>query len=71
MVKVDVDESIKNTIRDIDNLTKEIYRLEGSLRLLQNLKAGGVQDIDLDDAKLRDAQAKSPQPPKQLKEETS
>ena len=76
MPKVSIEENIKTTIRDIDNLTKEIYRLEGSLRLLQNLKAGGVEEVDVDEEKLRqaaqssEAKARAQTEIEEVKEET-
>lgn len=47
MSKVDVKENIKRIIDQIDGLTKEIFRLEGSLRVFQEFEKNGVAFVDV------------------------
>jgi hypothetical protein len=47
MSKVDVKENIKNIITQIDGLTKELFRLEGSLRVFQEFEKNGVLFVDV------------------------
>jgi hypothetical protein len=50
--KKSVEENIEDTVRRIENMTKEIYRLEGSVRFLQNVHEGGVDEVEIDEEKL-------------------
>jgi hypothetical protein len=47
MPTLDVDENIKQVRANIENLTQEIYRLQGVLQTFVNLKKGGVSTIEL------------------------
>jgi hypothetical protein len=47
MSKVDVRENIKTIITQIDGLTKELFRLEGSLRVFQEFEKNGVLFVDV------------------------
>ena len=47
MPTLDVDENIKQVRTNIENLTQEIYRLQGVLQTFMNLKKGGVNAIEL------------------------
>lgn len=42
---IDVDDNIKMISENIDQLKAELFRLEGSLRVFQNLKNVGVSQI--------------------------
>ena len=46
MPTLDVDENIKQVRANIENLTQEIYRLQGVLQTFMNLKKGGVNTIE-------------------------
>jgi len=46
MPTLDVDENIKQVRANIENLTQEIYRLQGVLQTFVNLKKGGVNTIE-------------------------
>ena len=56
--KLSVEENIKQTIRQIENMTREILRLEGTLRVFQQLKDAGVDEIDVNAEKLKEIQEK-------------
>lgn len=57
--KLSVEENIKQTIRQIENMTREILRLEGTLRVFQQLKEAGVEEIDIDPEKLKEEELKA------------
>ena len=47
MPSVSVDENIQKITSAIEQYTKEILRLEGSLRMFQEFKASGLETIEL------------------------
>jgi len=47
MPSVNVEENIKKIISAIEQMSKEILRLEGSLRMFQEFKASGLETIEL------------------------
>jgi|TARA_B100001758_G_scaffold166541_1_gene143803 hypothetical protein len=47
MPTLDVDENIKQVRANIENLTQEVYRLQGVLQTFMNLKKGGVNTIEI------------------------
>jgi len=47
MPKLNVDENIKKIRESIDELTREILRLEGSLRVFLGFKENGLDEVEL------------------------
>ena len=47
MPTVDVEENIKKLQMNIENLTQEVFRLQGMLSTFQGFKKGGLKTIDL------------------------
>ena len=47
MPVVDVEENIKKLQENIDQLTREVFRLQGVLQTFQGFKKGGLTQIDL------------------------
>ena len=44
---VNVDENIKKISNTIEQMTQEIFRLQGMLQTFRDLKKGGLENIDL------------------------
>ena len=44
---VDVDENIKKLRMNIEQLTHEVFRLQGTLQTFESFKKGGLKTIDL------------------------
>jgi len=53
MQKVSIEENIKGTTNQIIEFNREILRFEGQLQLLQSLKNGGVEELEIDEEKLK------------------
>lgn len=49
MGKFNIEENIQRTFNALENTTKEMYRLEGMLRVFQQLKDAGVTEFDVND----------------------
>lgn len=49
MGKFNIEDNIQRTFNALENTTKEMYRLEGMLRVFQQLKDAGVTEIDVKD----------------------
>ena len=47
MPTVDVDENIKKLRMNIEQLTQEVFRLQGMLQTFEGFKKGGLTTIDL------------------------
>jgi hypothetical protein len=47
MPVVDVDENIKKLRMNIEQLTQEVFRLQGMLQTFEGFKKGGLDTIDL------------------------
>ena len=47
MPTVDIDENIKQVQMNIEQLTQEVFRLQGVLNTFMNFKKGGLNTIDL------------------------
>jgi len=47
MPVVDVEENIKKLRMNIDQLTQEVFRLQGMLQTFERFKKGGLKTIDL------------------------
>jgi hypothetical protein len=47
MPTIDVDENIKRLEMNIEQLTQEVFRLQGMLSTFQGFKKGGLSQIDL------------------------
>lgn len=50
MNTMDVKQNIQRIIDQIEVLTKEIYRLEGSLRVFQEMERNGILTVEVPDA---------------------
>lgn len=57
MPVVNIDENIKKISQTIEQMTQEIFRLQGMLQTFRDLKKGGLDTIDL------------PKDPSQVKDE--
>tara|TARA_Y100000389_G_scaffold180858_1_gene196003 strand:- start:1705 stop:1923 length:219 start_codon:yes stop_codon:yes gene_type:complete len=57
MPVVNIDDNIKKITQTIDQMTQEIFRLQGMLQTFRDLKKGGLDTIDL------------PKDPSQVKDE--
>jgi len=57
MPVVNIDENIKKISLTIEQMTQEIFRLQGMLQTFRDLKKGGLETIDL------------PKDPSQVKDE--
>lgn len=44
---MDVKQNIQRIIEQIDTLTKELYRLEGSLRVFREMERNGILTVDV------------------------
>lgn len=47
MPTVDVEENIKKLQMNIEQLTQEVFRLQGMLQAFEGFKRGGLKTIDL------------------------
>ena len=47
MPTVDIEENIKKIQSNIEQMTQEIFRLQGMLSTFQGLKSGGLKTLDL------------------------
>ena len=47
MPTVDIDENIKKIRMNIEQLTQEVFRLQGMLQTFEGFKKGGLTTIDL------------------------
>ena len=47
MPTLDIDENIKRLEATIEQMTQEVFRLQGMLQTFSNLKKGGVNTIEL------------------------
>ena len=47
MPTLDIDENIKRLEQTIEQMTQEVFRLQGMLQTFSNLKKGGVNTIKL------------------------
>jgi lipid II:glycine glycyltransferase (peptidoglycan interpeptide bridge formation enzyme) len=47
MPTVDVEENIKKLRMNIEQLTQEVFRLQGMLQTFEGFKKGGLRTIDL------------------------
>jgi len=47
MPTLDIDENIKRLEATIEQVTQEVFRLQGMLQTFSNLKKGGVNTIEL------------------------
>ena len=47
MPVVDIEENIKKLMVNIEQMTQEIFRLQGMLQTFEGLKKGGLKTIDL------------------------
>ena len=47
MPTVDIDENIKQVQMNIEQLTQEVFRLQGVLNTFMNFKKSGLKTIDL------------------------
>jgi lipid II:glycine glycyltransferase (peptidoglycan interpeptide bridge formation enzyme) len=47
MPTVNIDENIKKVTQTIEQMTQEIFRLQGMLQTFRDLKKGGLETIEL------------------------
>ena len=47
MPTVNIDENIKKVTQAIEQMTQEIFRLQGMLQTFRDLKKGGLETIEL------------------------
>jgi hypothetical protein len=60
MGKFNIEDNIQRTFTALENTTKEMYRLEGMLRVFQQLKDAGVTEIDVKEEDSHTDQTVSP-----------
>jgi hypothetical protein len=46
-----LEENITKMTEEVEKMRAEVFRLEGSIRMLMALKEGGLKEIDLPDVK--------------------
>mgnify|MGYP001215653189 FL=1 len=46
---VNVEENIKRILDQIDQMTREVLRLEGSLRVFRELADSGIKEVEIPD----------------------
>jgi hypothetical protein len=63
MPTVDVEENIKKLRVNIEQLTQEVFRLQGMLQTFEGFKKGGLKTIDLpqDPAEQEDSTQEKPE----------
>jgi|TARA_B110000093_G_scaffold179050_1_gene218578 hypothetical protein len=47
MPVVNIDENIKKITQNIEQMTQEVFRLQGMLQTFTDLKRGGLETLDL------------------------
>ena len=47
MPVVNIDENIKKITQTIEQMTQEVFRLQGMLQTFRDLKRGGLETLDL------------------------
>jgi hypothetical protein len=47
MPVVNIDENIKKITQHIEQMTQEVFRLQGMLQTFRDLKRGGLETLDL------------------------
>jgi hypothetical protein len=66
MPVVNIDENIKKITQNIEQMTQEVFRLQGMLQTFRDLKRGGLETLDLP----RDP-SQSTDEPKKVEEEST
>jgi hypothetical protein len=66
MPVVNIDENIKKITQNIEQMTQEVFRLQGMLQTFGDLKRGGLETLDLP----RDP-SQSTDEPKKIEEEST
>ena len=51
MVLMKLEENITKMTEQVEKMRAEVFRLEGSIRMLMAFKEGGLKEIDLPDVK--------------------
>jgi hypothetical protein len=51
MVLMNIEDNITKMTEQVEKMRAEVFRLEGSIRMLMALKEGGLKEIDLPDVK--------------------
>jgi hypothetical protein len=51
MVLMNIEDNITKMTEEVEKMRAEVFRLEGSIRMLMALKEGGLKEIDLPDVK--------------------
>lgn len=47
MPSLNVEENIKNIEKAIEELTQEVFRLQGSLRVFRSFRESGLKEVDI------------------------
>ena len=47
MPTLNVEENIKNIEKAIEELTQEVFRLQGSLRVFRSFRESGLKEVDI------------------------
>jgi hypothetical protein len=66
MPVVNIDENIKKITQNIEQMTQEVFRLQGMLQTFRDLKRGGLETLDLPRAP-----SQSTDEPKKVEEEST
>ena len=66
MPVVNIEENIKKITQSIEQMTQEVFRLQGMLQTFRDLKRGGLETLDLP----RDPSQVSDEPEKDEEEST-
>ena len=66
MPVVNIEENIKKITQTIEQMTQEVFRLQGMLQTFRDLKRGGLENLDLP----RDPSQVSDEPEKDEEEST-
>lgn len=66
MPVVNIEENIKKITQTIEQMTQEVFRLQGMLQTFRDLKRGGLENLDLP----RDPSQASDEPEKDEEEST-
>jgi len=69
MPTVDVEENIKKLRANIEQMTQEVFRLQGMLSTFQGFKRGGLKTIDLPNDPNQPEPEPEPEPTEELEPE--
>jgi len=58
MPKLSVKENVEKMSADLEMMSKEVFRLEGSLRVFRSLLEAGVEEVDIPEKDEQDEETK-------------